>query len=161
VVGVLVALLGGAGALGVGQQRDQRWLVRDEDSDVLGVLGDERERVHRTAAAGEDVDRATDLGDERVQVRRVQVGGALGPAVLAPAAADAARVVEDDRPVREVLGHGVEALGRHRVARHHQRRLAVGGGQRSRYVVHEVDVGGLERVGLLLHGLHPSGAPRL
>jgi len=66
-------------------------------------------------------------------------------------------VVDDDGPLREVLGHGEEALGGHRVSRHQQRRLVVGGGQWSHDVVHEVDVGSVEGMRLLLHGLHPGG----
>ena len=97
---------GGPGALGgrgVGQHGVDRRLVRHQRGDVAGVGRDQFERGHRTAAAGEHVDRpGAERLDQQVQVSRLLLRRVVGPAVLADAAAQPARVVGDDRAVGEV-----------------------------------------------------------
>ena len=73
-------------------------------------------------------------------------GVVVDPAVLAGAAAEAARVVGDDGAVGEVRRQRAEAAGVHRLADHEQRRASVGGGQRAVDVVGDVDLGGFKHV---------------
>ena len=95
--------LGALGGCGVGEQREQRRLVCHQRGHVVGVGRHERERGHRAATAGEHLDRANaERLDHGVHVVRLDGGRVVDPAVLAGAAAEAARVVGDHGAVGEV-----------------------------------------------------------
>ena len=95
--------LGALGGRGVGQQREERRLVCHQRGHVVGVGRHERERGHRAATAGEHLDRADAEGfDHGVHVVSLEGGRIVDPAVLAGAAAEAARVVGDQGAVGEV-----------------------------------------------------------
>jgi hypothetical protein len=70
----------------------------------------------------------------------------VDPAVSADAAAEAARVIRDHGPVREVRRQRVEAAGVHRLTDHEQRWASVGGGQRATDIVGNLGPGGFEHV---------------
>ena len=111
-VGRLHGPLGREGALGVREVGQQRRLVGDEDADVTRVLGHEGEGVDRASAAGEEVDRAGAASRAPMRACRSVAcisGVRCVAAVLAHAAADAARVVRDHGAVGEVRREGVEA----------------------------------------------------
>ena len=74
--------------------------MRHQRDHVAGVGRDQGECGHGAAAAREHLDRTGAEGlDERVQVGRLDLGTVVDPAVLAGAAAQAARVVGDHRAV--------------------------------------------------------------
>ncbi len=127
--------------------RDQRWLVGHQGCHVVGIGRHERERGHRTATASEHLDRAgAERLDDGVYVVRLNRGRIVDPAVLANAAAEAARVIGDHGPVREMRRQRVEAAGVHRLTDHEQRWAYVGGGQRATDVIGDVCPGGFEHV---------------
>ena len=82
-------------------------------------------------------------------------GRVVGPAVVARAAAEAARVVGDDGAVREMRRQRAEAARVHRLADHQQRRAAVRGGQRAADVVDDLGAGCLEVCVVMALGLLP------
>jgi hypothetical protein len=97
------ARTGALGSLGVGKHRDEGGLVRYQGRDVVRVGGHERERGHHAAAAGEHLDRAdAERLDDGVHVVGLERRRIVDPAVLAGAAAEAARVVGDHGAVGEV-----------------------------------------------------------
>ena len=117
VVRVLHLLLRGERLLRIRQHAQQGRLVRDERADVVGVRGDEVQPGDRAPAAAEEVDRPAELGDQPVQVVGLLLGGVRGLAVAAGAPAEAARVVRDHGPVREVRRERAEAGRVHGLAR--------------------------------------------
>src|SRR5690606_35367679 len=102
---------------------------------------------------------------ERVQIGGLGLWAVVVSAVLADAAAQAARVVGDHGAVGEVGRKRAEALCRHGLTDHEQRGAPVSGRQRATDVVDEVDLGCLESVCShtpmdCLH-LENSSAPRV
>ena len=96
------AALGALRGCGVGEQREERRLVRHQRGHVAGVRRHERERGHRAAAAREHLDRAgAERLDHGVHVAGLDRGRVVDPAVFAGAAAEAARVIGDHRAVGE------------------------------------------------------------
>ncbi len=85
-----------------------------------------------------------------MQVAGLDLGDARVEAVVADAAPEPAGVVGDDGAVGQVGGQRPEPGGVHRLADHEQRGAPVGGRERPRDVVDEVDLG--EREGAGLHG---------
>ena len=69
----------GALLLGVGQQLQQRRLVRDQCAHPSGMPGDQRQPGHRAAAGSEDI---SGLGAQRIQQRGHIVGAQLRGGVL-------------------------------------------------------------------------------
>ena len=140
----------GAGALGrrgVGEHRDERRLVRHQGAHVVGMGRHERERGHRAPTAREHLDRAgAERLDDGVHVVRLDRGRMVDPAVLADAAAEAARVIPDHGAVGEVRRQRGEATGVHGLTDHEQRWASVGGGQRPVDVIGDVGLGGLKHV---------------
>jgi hypothetical protein len=160
-VDVLKRSLGGAGPVGVGQHIDQRWLMRDEGGDIVGVCGDEGEGGDRSAAAGEQRDRSgVERRDDGVHVLRLHHRIVVAAVVGANAATEPARVVRDDRAIGEVRRERAEPAGVHGLADHHQHRPAVGGRQRSVDVVGQRGARHVERVVGGGHGL-PITVPGL
>ena len=90
--------------------------------------------------------------DDGVHVVRLDRGRMVDPAVLAGAAAEAARVIPDHGAVGEMRRQGGEATGVHGLTDHEQRWPSVGGGQRPIHVIGDVDLGGFKHV----HGRHGS-----
>ncbi len=120
---------------------------------VVRIGRHERECGHRAATAREHLDWAgVECLDKAMYVVRLDRGRMVDPAVLADAAAEAARVIGDHGPVREVRCQRGEAAGVHRLADHEQRWASVGGGQRATDVVGNVGPVGFERV----HSRHDS-----
>jgi hypothetical protein len=121
--------------------------VGNQRRHVVGMRGDERERGHRAAAAREQLDRpGTERLDHGMDVLRLDRRVVIDAAVRAHAAAEAARVVGDHGPVREVRRQRGEAGGVHRLADQEQGRASVGGRQRAADVVGNGRPGGVERV---------------
>ena len=124
--------------LGVREHRDQRWLVRDQGDHVVGIGRHERERGHRAAAAREHVDRTgAERLDQGVHVVRLDRGRIVDAAVSARAAAEAARVVGDDRAVGEIARRAWRSPRRSSADRSSsaagvRRRWAAGRGRRRR-----------------------------
>jgi hypothetical protein len=88
--------------------------MRHELANVLRVLRHERQGVHRAAAAREEIDWSPNLLDDPVQVIGVLVGVRLGGRVRLGTALGTARVVRDDRSVREVARQRDETGRAHR-----------------------------------------------
>jgi hypothetical protein len=140
---------GALGGCGVGENRDERRLVRHQGGHVAGAGRHERERVHRPATAREHLDRAdTERLNDGVYVVRLDRGRMIDPVVFAAAAAEAARVIGDHGAVGEVRSQRTEAAGVHRLADHEQRWASVSGGQRAVDVVDDIDLGGFKHVRL-------------
>ncbi len=100
-VGVADGCLGAPSRRAVGQNIDERRLVRYQRLDVIGIGRHERERRHGATAAGEHLDRAgAERLDHGVDVGRLNQRRLIDAAVLADAAPKPARVIGDDRPVK-------------------------------------------------------------
>lgn len=103
VIGIPDAGPGALGSMDVGENRSERRLVRYQGSHVMRVGRHEGERGHRSAAACEHLDRArAERPDDRVDVGGLGPERVVDPAVLAGAAAEAARVIGDQRALGEV-----------------------------------------------------------
>jgi hypothetical protein len=129
-----------------------------QGGDILGIGRHEGEGGHGTAAAREqlylpDAQRL----DDRVHVVRLNCRVMVDAAVLAGAAAEAARVVRDDGAVRKEGGQRGEAAGLHRLPDHEQRRAPVRRRHGAVEVVGEIGVGRLEHLG----GRHRCGFFRI
>lgn len=69
---------GGECLLPIGEHLGGRWLVGNEDPDLLGMLRHQGEGIRGPAAAGEEVDGpGAELGDQPVQVVGMLVGRGL------------------------------------------------------------------------------------
>ena len=96
--------------------------MRHKSAHVSGVSHYQSECTHRCAAAREHLHRAgAKRDDDAVQILGVLLGGVVGPAVVADAAANAAGVVRDDGAVAEVRRECGEAAGVHGSTDHEQR----------------------------------------
>ena len=94
---------------------------------VVGIGRHERERGHCAATAREHLDGAgAERLDDGVYVVRLDGGRMVDSAVLANATAEAARVIGDHGPVREVRRQRGEAAGLHRLTDHEQRWASLG-----------------------------------
>ena len=121
--------------------------MRHQDGHVIGEGRHQGERGHRAAAAREHLDRSrAERLDDGVHVAGLDPGIMVDPAVLAGAAAEAARVVGDHGAVREMRRQRAEAAGVHWLADHEQRWASIGGRQRTMDVVDEVGFGSLEHL---------------
>jgi hypothetical protein len=139
--------MGAFGRRGVGEHGDEWRLVGHQGCYVVGIGRHERERGHRAATAREHLDGAgAERLDDSVYVGRLDRGRVVDPAVLADAAAEAARVIGHHGPVREVRRQRVEAAGVHRLGDHEQRWASVDGGQRATDVIGDLGLGGFEHV---------------
>ena len=113
-----------------------------ERGHVAGMGRDERKRGRRAPTAREQVDRAgAERLDDDVHVGGLDRGRIGHPAVLADAAAEAARVIGDHGAVREVRRQRGEAAGVHGLADHQQRWASVGGRQWAVDVIGDIGLG--------------------
>src|SRR3954471_14514065 len=99
-------------------------------------------------AAREHLDRAgAERLDNGVHVIRLDRRRVLDAAVLAGAAAEAARVISDHGAVGEVRRQRAEAAGVHGLTDHEQRRASVGGRQCAADVIGDVGPGSFKDPG--------------
>jgi hypothetical protein len=127
--------------------------VCHQGAHFVGIGRHERERGHGASTAREHLDRpgAARL-DDGVHVVRLDRGRIVDPAVLARAAADAARVISDHGAVGKMRRQRGEATGLHGLTDHQQQWAPIGGGQRAMDVIGDVHLGGLQHV----HRRHAS-----